>query len=125
MAVDIWGVVACVTSVLAFLASGVSIQAAQRGHGAALLTRIESLSDQVRNFQEQHEAREAKLTELRIGVHSALEEVDQAIDTIEKKRKQTTNQANRLARMNGGDEMPQMSPEDETRAFFRAQGLNV
>ena len=124
MVVDVWLVVACVASAVAVFVSAGAIQTAIRGHGQALLSRIESLADQVKTFHEQHEAREAKLTELRIGVHSALEEVEAAIDTIEKKRKQTTNQANRLARMNGGD-VPQMSPEEETRAFFRAQGLNV
>ena len=124
MAVDIWLVLALAASVLAVLVSAGAVQLANRGHGNALLARIDSLQDQVKTFQNQHEAREAKLTELRIGVHSALEEVDAAIDTIEKKRKQTTNQANRLAAMNGGDQ-PQLSQEEETRLFFRQQGLNV
>ena len=83
------------------------------------------LAEQVETFEAGHEAREAKLTELRQVVAAVLEEVENNLELIEKKRKQITNQANRVAGLQNGQDQPPADPRQAARDAFRSQGYRV
>lgn len=111
------------TSLIALLVAAAAWRAAQSSSPAQLVRQMQLLADRVAEFADRDEGRDSKLLAWRADMEAVLEQVENLVETTERKRRQTAAAASKLDRDSGATNGA--TDYEGVVSKFRSMGMDV